>query len=203
MNSKNKYFLKMDLSKLPTDIISYISAHLTDSTILDKSLISRRADTYLLYFFFHKNIPKDAKQYNKLLNDETQYYKDYDFTYNNKKDVTGILKAFKTKYKQLKLRTYDINFDKTKYDMYGGNSFWNISIYDNNNNNNNNVLYLTEYGFTIIENKDRLKNFHTKPYTKEEQDINTVCSYIKNDIKYFMKQCLTFRRLQIYNSIMC
>ncbi len=98
MNSKNKYSLKMDLSKLPTDVIPYISSLLTDSTILDESLRSRRADTYLLYFFFH--IPKDAKQYSKLLNGETQYYKDYDFTYNNKRDVTGILKTIRTKYKQ-------------------------------------------------------------------------------------------------------
>jgi hypothetical protein len=163
MNSKNKYSSKMDLSTLPTDIIPYISAHLTDSTILDESLISRRADSYLSYFFFHKNIPKDAKQYDKLLNDETQYYKDYGFTYNNKRDVTGILKTIKTKLKQLKLRTHDINFDKTKYDLYGGSSFWKFSIYDNNNNN---VLYLTEYGVTRIEHK----NISTKPYTKEEQD---------------------------------
>jgi hypothetical protein len=48
MNSKNKYSLKMDLSKLPTDVIPYISAYLTDSTILNESLRSRRADTYLL-----------------------------------------------------------------------------------------------------------------------------------------------------------
>jgi hypothetical protein len=48
--------------------------------------------------------------------------------------------------------------------MYGGSSFWNISIYDNNNNN---VLYLTEYGITIIEYKDGFKKFHKKPYTKE------------------------------------
>ncbi len=52
--------------------------------------------------------------------------------------LNAIPSSIKTKYKQLKLRTYDINFDKTKYDMYGGSSFWNISIYDNNNNN---VLY--------------------------------------------------------------
>ena len=44
----------MDLSKLPTDVIPYISAYLTDSTILNESLRSRRADTYLLYFFFTK-----------------------------------------------------------------------------------------------------------------------------------------------------
>ncbi len=100
MNAKNKYSLKMSLSKLPTDVIPYISAHLTDSTILDESLRSRRADTYLLHFFYHKIIPKDAKQYNKLLDDETQFYKDYDSTYNNnKRDVTGILKTIKTKYK--------------------------------------------------------------------------------------------------------
>ena len=42
----------------------------------------------------------------------------------------------KTKYKQLKLRTYDITFDKTKYDLYGNNDnspWWQIFIYDNNN----------------------------------------------------------------------
>ena len=72
----------------------------------------------LLYFLFHKNMPKDAIQYNKLLNDETKYYKHYDFTDHNKRDVSGILNTIKTKYKDLELRTYNINFDKTKYDMY-------------------------------------------------------------------------------------
>ena len=47
----------MDLSKLPTDVIPYISVHLTDSTILNESLRLRRSDTYLLYFFFHKIYP--------------------------------------------------------------------------------------------------------------------------------------------------
>ncbi len=37
-------------------------------------------------------MPRDAKHYNKLLNDETQYYKDYELTYNNKRDVIGIFK---------------------------------------------------------------------------------------------------------------
>ena len=87
MNSKNKYSLKMDLSKLPTDVIPYISTHLTDSTILNESLRNRRTTNYLLYFFFHNNIPKDAKQYNKLLTDETKYYKDYDFTYHNQRYI--------------------------------------------------------------------------------------------------------------------
>ncbi len=85
----------MDLSKLPTDVIPYISAHLSDSSISNESLRSRRADTQLSYFFFHKNMPRDAKQYNKLLNDATQYYKDYDFTYNNKRDLTGIFKKLR------------------------------------------------------------------------------------------------------------
>ncbi len=65
-----------------------------------------------------------------------------------------------------------------------------FSIYDNNNNN---VLCLSEYDVTRIEHKDGYKNISTKPYTKEEQYI---CYHIQNDIKYFMKQCLTFRRLQ-------
>ncbi len=96
---------------------------------------SRWADTYLLNYFIHKNIPKDTKQYNKHLNDETLYNKYYDFTYNNKRDVSGILKTIKTKYKQLKLRSYEINFDKTnltKYDIHGF-GWWKFSIYDNNN----------------------------------------------------------------------
>ncbi len=72
MNSKNKYSLKIDLSKIPSDIIPYISAHLTDCSVLDNSLRFNRANHYLLYFFFHKNMTKDAKQYNKLLTDETK-----------------------------------------------------------------------------------------------------------------------------------
>ena len=97
----------------------YISTHLTDYSVLDKSLRFNRANNYLLYFCFHKNMPKDAKQYNKLLMNENKYYKDYDFTYHNQRDITDILKTMKTKYKQLKLRTFDITFDKTKYDLYG------------------------------------------------------------------------------------
>ncbi len=65
-----------------------------------------------------KKYAKDAKQYNKLLTDKNKYYKDYDFTDHNQRNITGILKSIKTKYKQLKLRTYDITFDKTKYDLY-------------------------------------------------------------------------------------
>ncbi len=46
----------MDLSKLPTDVILYIyiSAYLAGSTILNESLRSRRADTYLFISFFIK-----------------------------------------------------------------------------------------------------------------------------------------------------
>ena len=61
MNSKLKYYLKIDLSKLPSDIIPCISAHLTDYSVLDKSLRNKRTNNYLLYFFFHKNMPKDMQ----------------------------------------------------------------------------------------------------------------------------------------------
>jgi hypothetical protein len=124
---------------MPSDVIPYISAHLTDCSVLDKSLRINRANNYLLYFFFHKNMPKDAKQYNKLLTDENKYYKDYDFTDHNQRDITGILKRMKSKYKQLKLRTYDITFDNTKYDLYKNNvdsTWWKFSIYDNNEKEN-------------------------------------------------------------------
>ena len=196
MNSKIKYSLKIDLSKLPSDIIPCISAHLTDCSVLDNSLRFNRANHYLLYFFFHKNIPKDAKQYNKLLTDETKYYKDYDFTYHNQRDISGILKVIKTKYKQLKLRTYDITFDKTKYDLYGNNSecpWWKIFIYDNNEKN---VLTLSKNGITTIEYKVNSTSHRFYQYTKEEQFIKNICSYIDNDIKYYMKQCFTYKRLE-------
>ena len=196
MNSKIKYSLKIDLSKLPSDIIPCISAHLTDYSVLDTSLRNKRTNNYLLYFFFHKNIPKDAKQYNKLLTDETKYYKDYDFTYHNQRDIAGILKTMKTKYKQLKLRTYDITFDKTKYDLYGKNDdcpWWKIFIYDNNEKN---VLTLSKNGITTIEYKVNSTSHRFYQYTKEEQFIKNICSYIDNDIKYYMKQCFTYKRLE-------
>ena len=196
MNSKIKYSLKIDLSKLPSDIIPCISAHLTDCSVLDNSLRFNRANHYLLYFFFHKNIPKDAKQYNKLLTDETKYYKDYDFTYHNQRDMAGILRTMKTKYKQLKLRTYDITFDRTNYDLFGNNSecpWWKIYIYDNNKKN---VLTLSKNGITTIEYKVNSTSHRFYQYTKEEQFIKNICSYIDNDIKYYMKQCFTYKRLE-------
>ncbi len=58
------------------------------------------------------------------------------------------------------------------------------------------VLYLTENCITRIEHKNGYKNIFMKPYTKEEQDIKNICSYVKNKINFFIKQCLTFRRLQ-------
>ncbi len=91
------------------------------------------------------------------------------------------------------MRTYDINFDNTKYDMHCDCSLWKISIYDNDDKN---VLYLTDYGITRIVHKDGYKKISSKPYTTEEQDKKNICSNIKNDMKYFMKQCLTFQRLQ-------
>jgi hypothetical protein len=54
-------------------------------------------------------------------------------TYNNKQDISGISKTIKTQYKQLKLRTYDVTFYKTKYDIYVDHNWWKISIYDSNN----------------------------------------------------------------------
>ncbi len=47
--------------------------------------------------------------------DKNKYQKDYDFTYHSQRDTSGILKRKKSKYKQLKSRTYDITFDNTKY----------------------------------------------------------------------------------------
>ena len=101
-------------------------------------------------------MPKDAKQHNKLLTDENKYYKVYDFTDHNQRSTTGILKIIKSKYKQLKLRTYDITFDKTKYDLYVNNdncAWWKILIYDNNEKN---VLTLSKKGVSFTQKKKNL-----------------------------------------------
>ncbi len=86
-------------------------------------------------------MPRDAKQYNKLLNDKTKYHKHYDFTDNNKRDVSGILKKIKTKYKELKLRTYDINLEyQNSHFEFFANGFYNKI---------NNYIYLNPSAITI------------------------------------------------------
>ncbi len=72
--------------------------------VLDDSLRFTRACTYLLYFFFHTKIPKDAKQYNHLFNDNEKYYKDMTLQIIIIEIYQGILRIKKTKYKQLELR---------------------------------------------------------------------------------------------------
>ncbi len=59
-----------------------------------------------------------------------------------------------------------------------------------------NVLYLTESVITRIEHKDGYKKSLYKVLYKRRTRYKQICSNIQNDIKYFMKQCLTFRRLQ-------
>jgi hypothetical protein len=66
------------------------------------------------------------------------------------------------------LRTYDVTFDKTKYDINVENSLWKNSIYDNENRN---VLNLTEYGVTRTEYKVGYSTRVIKPYTKRRKDI--------------------------------
>ena len=106
------------------------------------------------------------------------------------------MKTIRTKYKQLKLRTYDITFDKTKYDLYEKNDdcpWWKILRYDNNEKE---VLELSKNGITTIEYKVNSTSHRFYQYTKEEQFIKNICSYIDNDIKYYMKQCFTYKRLE-------
>ena len=61
--------------------------------------------------FFGKNLPKDAKQYNELLEDEDKYYKEHDFIQHYKDKLSGVLGMIKQKYKHLHLWTYEITFD--------------------------------------------------------------------------------------------
>ncbi len=48
MNSKINHYLKIDLSKLPSDITPYISAHLVDYSVLDASL--RYKELIIIYY---------------------------------------------------------------------------------------------------------------------------------------------------------
>ncbi len=54
MSSEIKYSLKMNLSKLPNDIIPSIRAHLTDCSVLDYSLKGIRENNDLSSIFFIK-----------------------------------------------------------------------------------------------------------------------------------------------------
>ena len=51
----------------------------------------------LIYYIclFGKNLPKDAKQYNELLEDEDKYYKEHDFTQHYKENLSGVLGMIK------------------------------------------------------------------------------------------------------------
>ena len=55
---------------------------------------------------------------------------------------------------------------------------------------------LSKNGITTIEYKVNSTSHRFYQYTKEEQFIKNICSYIDNDIKYYMKQCFTYKRLE-------
>ena len=61
MENENKFFVKMDLSSMPTDIIYNIRKFLIDFPALDMCIKYPRKRAYLLYFFFGKNLPKRCK----------------------------------------------------------------------------------------------------------------------------------------------
>ena len=197
MENKNKFLVKMDLSNMPSDIIYNISKYLVDSPVLDMCVKYPRKRAYLLYFFFGKNIPKDAEQYKELLEDEDKYYKVHDFTQHYKENLSGVLGMIKQKYKHLHLRTYEITFD----DVHKRYNLYTFSIY---NNKNEICLKLHENGITqITYQKEKQTTRHVCiPYkdlkfnTKEEQIIKNILNDIENNIKYYVKQCLTYKRLR-------
>ncbi len=56
-------------------------------------------------------------------------------------------------------------------------------IYENDEKN---VRTLSKNGITKTEYKDSFTSHRFYQYTKEEQFIKNICSYIDNDIKYYM-----------------
>ncbi len=59
------------------------------------------------------------------------------------------------------------------------------------------VLKVLKNWISTTEYKHNHTSHRFNYITKDEQDIKYLCSYIENDIKYFMKQCFTHERLQI------
>ena len=204
MENKNNFLVKMDLSSMPSDIIYNISKYLVDSPVLDMCVKYPRKRAYLLYFFFGKNIPKDAEQYNEMLEDEDKYYKVHDFTPHFKENLSGILGMIKQKHKQQQLRTYEITFDAVHYNNHSEEyindySLYTFSIY---NNKKMKCLKLHEHGITQITYNEDSETHSCMSYKKkefnsmEEQFIINTLNNIEKDIKYYIKRCLTYKRLR-------
>ena len=85
MTNINKTFSKMDLSRMPADIIPCISKHLMD---YEFNLLK---DPELYTFFFKFDKPIDYKDYvkytNKIENNELSFDASYDFTESKKTDI--------------------------------------------------------------------------------------------------------------------
>ena len=61
MENENKFFVKMDLSSMPTDIIYNIRKFLIDFPVLDMCEKYPRKRAYLLYFFFSEESTKRCR----------------------------------------------------------------------------------------------------------------------------------------------
>jgi hypothetical protein len=62
MNCQNKYSLKIDLTKIPSDVIPNISFYFADYSVLDdEDLEYTGSISYLLHFLIFQNMPKMQK----------------------------------------------------------------------------------------------------------------------------------------------
>ena len=80
-----------------------------------------------------------------------------------------------------------------------GCSLYTFSIY---NDKNKKCLKLHEHGITQITYNENSETYICIPYkdlkfnTKDEQIIKNILNDIENNIKYYVKQCLTYKRLR-------
>ena len=193
MKNMNYTFFKMDLSKMPSDIIPCISKHLID---YEFSLLT---DPELYTFFFKFDKPTDYKDYikykNKIENNEHSFDTLYDFTESTNTDLSFLLKKVKQQYKHIK--NYEVKFFHDSYlkswekKQYSVSPF-NILFYDKTQSR---CLTISESHVkeSKLDGTSISKDIKHFIKNKNEQDkIKQIFQELKNDFKLYTKRCISY-----------
>ena len=193
MKNMNNTFFKMDLSKLPSDIIPYISKYLMNYTFD----LLKDPELYTFFFKFHK--PTDYKNYikymNKLKNNEYATDALYDFTESHNMDLSFLLRTVKQQYKNIK--SFEIKFlddkslkswEKHKYSV----SPFIILFY---NKTQFKCLKVSESRITEckLDGTSGSKDIKQLFKNKDEQDkIKHIFQDLINDFELYKKRCMAY-----------
>ena len=193
MTNINKTFSKMDLSRMPADIIPCISKHLMD---YEFNLLK---DPELYTFFFKFDKPKDYKDYVKYTNEiesnELSFDASYDFTESKKTDISFLLKKVKQQYKNIK--SFEIKFFHDSYLKSWSKYKYSVSPF--------NILFYDKTQFkclTISDSRISEHQLHGASGSKdikqlfkskdEQEKINQMFQELNNDFKLYTKRCRAY-----------